>query len=122
MPVAVAFRVLFLFLVALLPMPCFWQDWGVLPPLRFLYLVYTELVSSGLTEVSLLALVLMLIHVLAAGLIAHAYSTFSRQWPSRIRGSVLGISVLSLLIVFSSMAIYRLPLDAAPNMTFLQLY
>ena len=69
-----------------------------------------------------------LIAMLTSALISWGVGYYSSQWPEKIRGSVIGIVVLSVLMFFSSIPVYsnQLAAEIADNKpvrtTFLQVY
>ena len=116
------FRVFWLSLVVVLPMPCYWQSWGVLPVLAQLQLLVANLWQQGPTVAALMGGLQIAVGLAASALMAQGYVRYTSLWPSRIRGSVMGISVLTALTVLSSTAVYTTPFVAASGMTFLQVY
>lgn len=67
----------------------------------------------------------LVLQILLAGLlawgIAIVYGRASLQWPIKIRGSIVGLCVLTLLITFSTFPVYR-PWPQQKSLSFLELY
>lgn len=70
-------------------------------------------------------IVALLVQVLLAGLllwgIAIIYGRSSLRWPIKIRGSIVGLCVLTLLITFSTFTVYQ-PWPQQQPISFLELY
>jgi hypothetical protein len=118
-------------LLVSLPFPFYIVHWGLLPLGAVLKaLVFGHL--QQLYELSLLQVALVLLQCLVAavvfGLTSWGYGRYASQWQEKIRGSVVGIVMLSFLITFSSIAVYSDQLvarntdDSVRKVTFLQVY
>lgn len=104
--------VLWISLLVLLPLPVYnGLQWGFLPPAYIIYVIVIE-GRWELANVGGHALIWALI--LAA--LAHIYAHSAARWEAKIRGSVMAVTVFSLLIIFSSVPVYR-PLDTQDNST-----
>ena len=123
--------VLWVSLLVSLPFPFYIVHWGLLPLGAVLKaLVFGHL--QQLYELSLLQVALVLLQCLVAvvvfGLTSWGYGRYASQWQEKIRGSVVGIVMLSFLITFSSVAVYSGQLvarntdDSVRKVTFLQVY
>lgn len=110
--------VLWVSLLVLAPVPVYQQLWGWVP---LGHLV--QAVAYGALPISLVLLGQLLLWGLILWLAAFLYGKLSLNWPARIRGSIMALTVFSVLIVFSSMPIYQpLLLGDSPRLSFLQLY
>lgn len=99
--------VLWISLLVILPLPVYGQQWGFLPAAYVLFVV----VIRGQWELANVA-GQALIWALILWVIAHIYGTWSARWEPKIRGSVMAITVFTLLIVVSSVEVFR-PLETA---------
>ena len=99
MDIATTRWVFWISLLILLPLPVFSTPWGWLP---VAYLLLAFFRDGG-------ALLLLYALVWGAGLwlLALGYCRWTRRWESRVRGSLMAISVLTMLVVFSSVPVYR---------------
>jgi hypothetical protein len=56
-------------------------------------------------------------------LLADRYLRFSLRWPAKLRGSIMGITVLAGLVLAATFRVYQLPFDTdSAAITFFQLY
>ena len=136
MSVAMARGCLFLALLVMLPLPFYFSAWLMLTP-AYVFLLVVERLSAGsitlfntpiqaetlLHNVTSWALLLQLLlaWLFSAGL-AYLYGLCSSHWPSKIRGSIMGIVVMAGLILLSTWPVY----DGFPvvkkGLSFLELY
>ena len=100
MTVVVARRVLFFFLFLLLPLPLLSGPLAVLPAARQFYLFFA---GAGSWLLLLQATACLGVCVL----LAYAYGRVAGSWPARLRGSAVGLLALAMLIVFSTVPVYR---------------
>ena len=115
MTVLAARWVLFISLGLMLPLPFFVGDWYLS---TVLYIVLYLLENFSLLMFLQLLLGLVLISVLA-----FLYGWYSRAWMMKIRGSILGLPVLTALVILSSISIYDdFARPDSPAVTFMQLY
>ena len=102
-------------LLLLIPLPVYGQSWGWLP---VAYLILTAFYHFD---------VLYLLQALFWGALlwwlSRSYCRWTAHWEAKLRGSVMAIAVLSLLILFASIPVYR-PVDRAGDsrLTFQWLY
>lgn len=109
--------VLWLALLVLLPLPVYLQAWGWVP-VWYVAGVCID-VLAGKATLGIAGLVVQLVvGVGLTGLLARVYGHSCAGWPARIRGSIVGIVILSLLLLFSTFPVYRTP----AAVTFLTLY
>lgn len=97
--------VLWISLLVIVPLPVYGHQWGVLPVAYILYIVIIK-GQWELANVAGQALIWALI-LLA---ITYMYGYWSARWEPRVRGSVMAITVFSLLIIVSSVEVFR-PLE-----------
>jgi hypothetical protein len=114
-------------LVVLLPLPWYVDNWGWVPAYYGLGLVFDQLVDGVESMTVKLDLLFVIPQLLAAllvnWLLANVYTRYSVSWPVKIRGSIMGIAVLTCLILLYTFALYRLPFIAPVSMVnFPQLY
>lgn len=131
MPVNTTRWVLWVSLLILLPLPFHIFHWELLPLGAVLKSQFSgdlqRLYNFSLLEQALI-FTQCLLAMLINALVSWGYGHYTAHWQERIRGSVMGITVLSMLILFSSIAIYSHQLSAtmADNkpmrMTFFQVY
>jgi peptidoglycan/LPS O-acetylase OafA/YrhL len=128
MPITTTRRVLWISLLLLAPLPFYGQHWGWVPVARVLQIIAgmlsSELVFKADGEaINLLLLLLQALFWLCflAGA-AVVYGKWSRTWPDKIRGSIMGLLVFTALLIFSSVRIYSSLLAPPQHLTFLQLY
>jgi|GEM_PF-3798278 len=131
MPVNTARWVLWVSLVVLLPLPLYIVEWGLLPLGAVLKSLTTDHLQQ-LSDVSFFERLAIfcqcLIGILFEGWLAWSAGYCSRHWQDKIRGSVIGITVLGTLMVFSSVGIYSNQLSPRPEhhalarLSFLQVY
>lgn len=131
MSVITARWVLWVSLLVSLPFPFYIVHWGLLPLGAVLKaLLFGHL--QDLYKLSLLQGALVLLQCLVAaavfGLISWGYGRYASQWQEKIRGSILGIVILSFLTTFSSVTVYSPQLvirntdSHVRQVTFLQVY
>ncbi len=125
MSVAMARGVLFLALMVMLPLPFYLSGWVLLTPGFVLMLVieHWTSVGAGLQPLSLLGLILQLgISLLVCAGLAFLYGLCSSPWPVKFRGSILGITIMTGLVLLSTWPVY----DGFPmvntGLSFLELY
>lgn len=108
--------VLWISLLLLLPLPILSEGGMATLPVAYLFQVsIKDWVLLELLQGALWALVLWLL--------AQGYIQLAGAWESKIRGSVMAIVVLSLLILFSSIPIYKnVPRHGGQLLTFQWLY
>ncbi|WP_101759405.1 hypothetical protein [Oceanicoccus sp. KOV_DT_Chl] len=113
MPVMTARWFLAVSLIVLLPMPFYFEGWYS----------STVLFVMAFSTFSWLLVAQGIIAVLVIAGIAYAYGLLSAMWPAKIRGSIMGLAVLTALIVFSSLPIYHdLASRDGTTISFLELY
>ena len=129
MTVTTARRVLWISLLLLIPLPFLLSHWGWVPAGRIVQVMLHGLASwivgngDNVAWISPLLVLQLLLWLLVLWCVAWAYGQWSANWPVKIRGSIMGLTVLILLIVFSSAPVYRSLLSAEPlPMSFLQVY
>lgn len=115
-------------LMIMLPLPVFMPVsgidlvWSVSSAGQLLQLLINSPQSEVVSSWWFAALVLQ---ILLAGLfiwgIAIVYGRASLHWPVKIRGSIAGIAVLTLLITFSTFPVYQ-PWSQDKVLSFLELY
>ena len=121
--------VFFIALMLVLPLPFYNGGPGWLPAARVFFIVTAEgyLMLSEQSPASPVGGILLLGlevvgWVVLLWLAASAYISSTKTWPSTVRGSVMGLLVFTLLILLSSIPVYR-PLGLALGpITFLQVY
>ncbi|ARN75817.1 hypothetical protein [Oceanicoccus sagamiensis] len=119
MPVTTARWVLWIGLLVILPFPFFADNWVLLPIINLLkaLLVFDIPLSS--------AAVLLMQSCLGSWLcwlLALAYGHWSGSWPAKIRGSIVGLLLLSAIIILSSVDVYIPLTSGSERLTFLELY
>jgi hypothetical protein len=111
--------VLSAFLILLLPLPVYLAGSGLLPAARIIMLVFSQstviyiviLLTQGLTA------------CLVCIVISRLYVGVSKSWPLKIRGSGVGIISLLLILIFSSISVYKPFGDSSQDrLEFRQLY
>ncbi len=124
MTISTARWVLFIGLLLILPLPFYAGHWAILPTANELLIVLRFLLAEGAEFYGLNGLLLVqgLAGVFICWLLALLYGVSSSQWPSKIRGSIVGLSLLTALILFSSAEVYRSLESATLPLTFMQLY
>ena len=122
MPIKTAQRVLWVSLLIILPLPFYSQNLAWVPIGRIVQL----LIRGVLPEAGLAAALLCaqaIIWSIVLWLMALLYGATTKAWPAKIRGSIMGLMVLTLLMLFSSMPIYyALAPPGQTALTFLQVY
>jgi hypothetical protein len=125
MPVSTCRVVLWVALLIVLPVPVYLSHWGWVPVGRGIQAMGYW--GQGVGQWQFVALSLFITQLIIWSAlcwgVAVLYGVWSKNWPHKIRGSVMGLVVLSTLIVFSSVGVYRplLPRLGSP-LTFLQVY
>ena len=111
--------VLSAFLILLLPLPVYLAGSGLLPAARIIMLVFSQstivdiiiLLTQGLTACAVCIV------------ISRLYVGVSKSWPLKIRGSGVGIISLLLILIFSSISVYKPFGDSSQDrLEFRQLY
>jgi hypothetical protein len=95
--------VLSIFLILLLPLPVYLNGSGLLPAARIMMLVFSQATALDSTLLFAQGLTGSIICIF----IARLYINLSEAWPLKIRGSVVGIISLLMVVVFSSISIYK---------------
>lgn len=121
--------VFFIALLLLLPLPFVQPELCWLPVARVLFVAsaeaYLYVLGSGLASTDMgiggLAATAAVWAVLL-WLVASAYVRWSAHWPSKVRGAVMSLFIFSLLIIFSSIPVYRSLAPAEGRISFLQVY
>lgn len=121
MTITTARRVLFIGLLLILPVPFYSGHWALLPVANEIPIALHLLIAE-LNSANGLLLLQGLSGILICWLLAFAYGFWSADWPFSIRGSITGLLVLTALIIFSSVEIYRSLETASQPLTFMQLY
>lgn len=95
--------VLSAFLIFLLPLPVYLTGNGLLPAARIIMLAFMQPtlfdIAILLTQGSIACVVCIVI--------ARLYVAVSKNWPLKIRGSVVGIISLLMVVTFSSISVYK---------------
>jgi hypothetical protein len=95
--------VLSTFLILLLPLPVYLTGGGLLPAARIIMLAFSQATVLDFTLLFVQGLTGSIICIFIARLYIH----LSETWPLKIRGSVVGIISLLMVVVFSSISIYK---------------
>lgn len=117
--------VLWFFLLILLPLPFYQQDWCWVPVGRIVQLMMHLAVAGDNTvgfAVTPSIVALLLLWSLLLWMLSRSYTALAAGWPDRIRGSIMGLSVFSLLILFSTFRVYQPLVLPGQSVSFLQLY
>lgn len=115
MTVTVARRVLWVALAVILPLPLVLSQSGVIPLLGLLINIWHE--------PSVLAIIELVAGLALVSAITWLFGHISSPWPQKIRGSILGISLLTMLILFASVPVYSVNADGQITAhTFMTLY
>ncbi len=122
-------RVFFVALLLLIPLP-FYHSIVVLLPAARIFLIASAEIYLWLSDASI-AMALgdsvslslqLLLWVGLLWLLASGYTRWAKDWPASVRGSVMGLLVFSLLIIFSSVPVYY-PLGCSTaGVSFLSVY
>lgn len=111
---------MWLSLLVILPMPVFGGCWGWLPGWHIAGLLQ----QAWLTENTVTGLVLafqLALAILACGGLAQCYVHYSRLWAVKIRGSIMGIIILTLLVLLATFPLYRSIDQQCAAVTFMEL-
>lgn len=114
MPIKTTKWVLFVILVLTIPVPFYLINIGWIPTGRILLLgIHTILFIAieGLggkgPVIAFIICSQALVYLLVIYFFCVSATQLTQRWPSRIRGSVVGILGLCLIIIFSSFDVYR---------------
>ena len=111
MSLVMARWVLFISLLFILPLPFYAQQLAWLPVVYLLKLWLVNLHLNSADIISSFVMLVMLeltLAVFACWWLAKCYEFVSVNWPIKIRGSIVGLTVFSLLLVCSSVPVYRI--------------
>lgn len=130
MPIKTTKWVLFAILVATIPVPFYLINVGWIPSARILLLAVHCLVfiaQEGLGGKGPVLVFMIstqaIVYLLVIYFFCSSIVQMTEKWPSRIRGSIVGIFGLSLLIIVSSFDVYRpLHLPNALETSFFHIY
>jgi hypothetical protein len=117
--------VLWVSLVLLLPLPLQLLELGWVPAFFGLNVLFsTLLLPAASPEGAMLMLAPQVaVAVLLNWLLADCYLRISAPWPAKLRGSIMGIAVLTGLVLAATFRVYQLPFPTeAAAVTFFQLY
>ncbi|MFA7554786.1 MAG: hypothetical protein WCY88_11090 [Spongiibacteraceae bacterium] len=116
--------VLFLALLIVLPWPFFvQQQWSWLPVAYLLPRVGSAIFNGSAPVVAMLGLIQLAVALVVFWGVARLYVRCSATWPVKFRGSIVGLLALTLLMIFSSVAVYGpLELNGIVRVTFLDVY
>lgn len=125
MTVTMSRWVLWVALIVLVPTPILSQGvWHWVPVFRVVQLLWRDLLLGSIEPVLSLAIV-----VQAAGgamllaCVAYGYGLISAQWPVKIRGSIMSLTLFVSLILLASIPSYRpLSTPVEPLLTFMAVY
>lgn len=95
--------VLSTFLMLLLPLPVYLSGGGLLPAARIIMLAFTQATAVDFSMLLAQGSISSIVCVVVARL----YIALSKSWPLKIRGSVVGIISLLLILIFSSISVYK---------------
>jgi hypothetical protein len=95
--------VLSIFLMLLLPLPVYLSGGGLLPAARIIMLAFTQATAVDFS----MLLAQGSIGIIICVVVARLYIALSKSWPLKIRGSVVGIISLLLILIFSSISVYK---------------
>ena len=121
MTIIMARRVLLIGLLLILPIPFYLEHWAWLPVAKQLAIAMPLLLVEF--NVSHLLLFLQgLSGILICWVLALGYTICSANWPAAIRSSMVGLMLLTSLIIFSSVKIYRSLESPSLSLSFMQIY
>lgn len=122
MTVTMSRWVLWIALLFFMPIPLFSNTLSWVPIARIAHLLVTGF-GEAFFLLGLPIVLQALVWALVLGVIAFAYGYWSRRWPAKVRGSVMSLSMFSLLIIFASLPVYRPVLSPGlGDVTFMSLY
>lgn len=125
MTVAMSRWVLWVALIILVPIPLLSQGmWYWVPVFRVVQLLWRSLFSGSAEFLLSISVVMQAgAAALVLALLAYSYGLLSAQWPVKIRGSVMSLTLFICLVLLASIPAYR-PLIASvePLLTFMAVY
>ena len=111
-------------LAILLPIPLLYGSWGWVPSWytsKVAYRLFSSDMAIGSAEV--LLVVQLIVSLVLFYFIAGVYLRLCKNLPIKIRGSLVGVIILTTLILFYTFPVYHSPFDDfGASVTFLQLY
>lgn len=113
--------VLWVSLLLLLPLPFFTEQLTLLPAGYWIRALARGLADTQTIALSMSLALQLLLALVTTAMLAYFYSLWSKHWPSKIRGSIMGLSIFSLLIIFASVPVYD-SIEDSNKLTFLQVY
>ena len=117
--------VLWVALIILVPIPLLSQGmWYWVPVFRVVQLLWRSLFSGSAEFLLSISVVMQAgAAALVLALLAYSYGLLSAQWPVKIRGSVMSLTLFICLVLLASIPAYR-PLIASvePLLTFMAVY
>jgi hypothetical protein len=103
MSIRLSLFVLSAFLILLLPLPVYLAGSGLLPAARIMMLAFNQVTAFDFSMLIAQGSIGSIVCVV----VARQYIALSKSWPLKIRGSVVGIISLLMLLIFSSISVYK---------------
>ena len=117
--------VLWVSLIIIVPIPLLSQGaWHWVPVFRVVQLLWRTLLPVPVESVVSLSIILQAgFGALLLALLAFAYGLWSAQWPVKVRGSVMSLTLFVSLILLASIPAYRPLVSSAESLlTFMAVY
>lgn len=125
MTVTMSRWVLWVALIILVPIPLLSQGmWYWVPVFRVVQLLWRSLFSGSAEFLLSISVVMQAgAAALVLALLAYSYGLLSAQWPVKIRGSVMSLTLFICLVLLASIPAYRpLITSVEPLLTFMAVY
>ena len=124
MPVLAARWVLWISLLILMPIPFYVGSWSCLPVERVIGISYAALIGDLEMAFPAPLLVAQLLGwSMLLWMCGFFYGLLSERWSDKIRDSIMGLVVLTLLMLFSTFPVYHSSLAGdASQLNFRQLH